>query len=387
MIPRNRTEATVLQILTSLWARGDAQAQFTTALQAKFGWPHPPVLTPSGRAAIYHACRLFDLPVVYLPAYTCWVVLEAVQLSGKPIAFVDVEAGNLCMDLEHLYRTIKTPGIIIATHPFGYPERMQDILEIARQRGCVVVEDCAGGLGTMLNGHPLGIAGDAAIYSFERYKLLTLGMGGALLVKDSGLRDKAAKQIARMHCGKQQFPILKLAWNRLFTHPSIYGLLLRAHLALGGRPTEGMGKLSQALHHPYCRLMTDAQCRLGDTLVAGINALIQHRRMLVDRYNRGVDALPGVRRLHTSPGCQVSPIRYPIFVSPQAKMPLYRDMLKRGVDLGFSFSYTLAPGFPQAEAVAASVLNLPVHRGVDRAKAEYIVASLSQAWSRLEATR
>ena len=68
------------------------------------------------------------------------------------------------------------------------------VLQLAHERGLWVIEDCAHALGARWQGRLLGTLGDAAVFSFERSKIITCIHGGMAVVHD----PYAADQLARL---------------------------------------------------------------------------------------------------------------------------------------------------------------------------------------------
>jgi dTDP-4-amino-4,6-dideoxygalactose transaminase len=80
---------------------------------------------------------------------------------------------------------------IVVMHYAGVACDMDPILEAARQRGVTVIEDNAHGLFGSYRGRKLGSMGALATQSFHETKNVTCGEGGALLVNDSSLLERA----------------------------------------------------------------------------------------------------------------------------------------------------------------------------------------------------
>jgi hypothetical protein len=69
---------------------------------------------------------------------------------------------------------------------------MDPILELARERGLIVIEDCAQAHGATYKGRPVGSMGDVAAFSFCQDKIMTTGGEGGMLVTNSdAIREKA----------------------------------------------------------------------------------------------------------------------------------------------------------------------------------------------------
>ena len=95
------------------------------------------------------------------------------------------------MDVERLEAAI-TPGTraIVPVHLYGQPAPMVAIMELARQRGLIVIEDCAQAHGAEIGGRRVGSFGHLAAFSFYPTKNLgAMGDGGAVLTDDPHLAD------------------------------------------------------------------------------------------------------------------------------------------------------------------------------------------------------
>ncbi len=138
--------------------------------------------------AILKAMGIGEGDEVILPAFTCVVVPYAIlHCGGRPV-YVDIR-GDYRMNLDAL-RAALTPRTkaIIAQHTFGIPDRMSDIVTLARAQGIRVIEDCAHVLpGSTHDGQALGTWGDAAYFSFEGRKTISSTWGGAAVTRDEGL--------------------------------------------------------------------------------------------------------------------------------------------------------------------------------------------------------
>ena len=139
------------------------------------------LMTSSGRSALYHILKFLPQSKVFIPAYTCDVVVEAALLAGKTILYSHIDERTLNADD---YPNLDSDCIVIATHQYGFPCRIKDIYKECKRKGAVIIEDCAGAFGTAIDGQPVGTFGDYAIFSFNASKLINSpSTGGGLLVK------------------------------------------------------------------------------------------------------------------------------------------------------------------------------------------------------------
>jgi len=117
---------------------------------------------------------------------------SVVAVGARPvIADVDQESQNLTAGTIEPLITRRTKAII-AVHLAGWPCEMDGIMELARQYGLKVVEDCAQAQGAMYKGKRVGSIGDAAAFSFCQDKIMTTGgEGGMLTTNDSEVWQRA----------------------------------------------------------------------------------------------------------------------------------------------------------------------------------------------------
>jgi dTDP-4-amino-4,6-dideoxygalactose transaminase len=116
----------------------------------------------------------------------------AVAIGARPfIADVDHDSQNLSADTIRPMITPRTKAIV-AVHLAGWPCEMDEIMQLAREHGLKVIEDCAQAQGASYNGRPVGSIGDVAAFSFCQDKIMTTGgEGGMLTTNDTQLWERA----------------------------------------------------------------------------------------------------------------------------------------------------------------------------------------------------
>ncbi|MGD0879674.1 MAG: dTDP-4-amino-4,6-dideoxygalactose transaminase [Anaerolineales bacterium] len=129
---------------------------------------------------------------VIIPSFTFVSTVNAFVLRGARPVFADIRPDTLNLDearLESLV-TLHTKAIV-PVHYAGVGCEMDAILEIAGRKNIAVVEDNAHGLFGKYKGHFLGTLGVLAAQSFHETKNFTCGEGGALLINDPALVERA----------------------------------------------------------------------------------------------------------------------------------------------------------------------------------------------------
>jgi dTDP-4-amino-4,6-dideoxygalactose transaminase len=152
-------------------------------------------LTHSCTAALEMAISLADLrpgDEVIMPSFTFVTTANSVVGRGGRPVFVDIREDTLCLD-ERLLEAAITPWTkaIVPVHYAGVGCEMDVICELAQQHGLLVVEDAAQGIGATASDRPLGGIGDLGALSFHETKNVSCGEGGALLVNDERLVERA----------------------------------------------------------------------------------------------------------------------------------------------------------------------------------------------------
>ena len=165
-----------------------------THLQRQLG-AHRVFLTHSCTGALEMAALLLDLQPgdeIILPSFTFVSTANAFVLRGAVPVFVDIRPDTLNMD-ERLVEQAITPRTraIVPVHYAGVACEMDAIVEIAKRRDLIIIEDAAQALGSTYHGRPLGSLGHLAALSFHETKNVIAGEGGALIVNDDRFAPRA----------------------------------------------------------------------------------------------------------------------------------------------------------------------------------------------------
>ncbi len=153
------------------------------------------LLTPSCTQATELAALLLDIregDEVILPSYTFVSTADAFVLRGARAVFVDIRPDTMNID-ERLIEDAVTERTkaIAPVHYAGVGCEMDAIMEIADRHHLAVVEDAAQGIMASYKGKPLGTFGEFGCFSFHETKNLSMGEGGALLIRDEKYIEEA----------------------------------------------------------------------------------------------------------------------------------------------------------------------------------------------------
>ena len=163
-------------------------------LEARLGCGRA-LLTSSCTDALEMCGLLLDLgpqDEFIVPSFTFTSSANAFALRGARPVFADVRPDTLNIDERQLEALI-TPRTraIIVVHYAGVACAMDEICAVARKRGVMVIEDNAHGTFGKYKGRLLGTIGTLGTLSFHETKSVSCGEGGALLVNDSTLVERA----------------------------------------------------------------------------------------------------------------------------------------------------------------------------------------------------
>jgi len=157
------------------------------------------LLTSSCTAALEICAILVDGAPgdeVIVPSFTFVSTANAFAIRGMRPVFVDCRPDTLNIDERALERLV-TPRTraVVVMHYGGVACEMDAIADIAARRNLILIEDNAHGLFGKFKGRSLGTFGALATQSFHETKNVTCGEGGALLINDPSLVERA--EVAR----------------------------------------------------------------------------------------------------------------------------------------------------------------------------------------------
>jgi dTDP-4-amino-4,6-dideoxygalactose transaminase len=153
------------------------------------------LLTTSCTHALEMAAILLDCgpgDEIIIPSFTFVSTANAFALRGARIVFADIRPDTLNLDESRLQSLItKRTKAIVPVHYAGVPCEMDAICSLAREHGVRVVEDNAHSLFARYRGKLTGTFGCLSTQSFHETKNIICGEGGALVVNDPEMVERA----------------------------------------------------------------------------------------------------------------------------------------------------------------------------------------------------
>jgi perosamine synthetase len=133
--------------------------------------------------------------VVLCPSNTFMATPLSAIKAGAQVEFVDCNRNDLCISLDDLKRKIEkyNPIAVWVVHIGGHIAfQIEEIADLCKEKGVILLEDCAHAHGGSFNGLKPGSWGDAGIYSFYATKTVSTGEGGMLVTKNNDLHEFAS---------------------------------------------------------------------------------------------------------------------------------------------------------------------------------------------------
>lgn len=270
----------------------------------------------------------------------------AISRTGATPVFADVDQATLTLAPDTVAEKIgPRTKALVPVHLYGNPCDMPALLEIARDRELVVVEDACQAHGARLGERPAGGWGEAGCFSFYPTKNLgALGDGGLIATRDEALADR----LRRLRNGGQENRYLHREAGFNSRLDEMQAAILRAklpHLA-------GWTERRRAHARLYRELLEKAPLVWVESLPAAAPAfhLMVARAPQRDRLREALQG-SGVQTL----------IHYPV---PAHLQPAYRDL---GQPQG---------SCPEAERAAGEIVSLPLYPELTGAQVERVARAI-----------
>lgn len=161
--------------------------------RALFGTKNALLMT-SGHAALVSA--LIGMGIgpgdeVIVPAYTYIATAMAVVQAGAIPVIAEIDETRTLCPIDTERKITKHTKAILPVHIQGFPCDMDAFRALGKKYGIKVLEDACQSVGGTYKGKRLGTIGDAGALSFNYFKVITAGEGGALLTDDKQIAERA----------------------------------------------------------------------------------------------------------------------------------------------------------------------------------------------------
>ena len=357
--------ASVVATLRSGWlTSGPRAAELEQRFAARAGAAHA-VATSSCTAALHLALVAAGMgpgDEVITSSFTWPATTNAIIHTGARPVFADVDPETLNIDPDAVRAAIgPATRAILPVHFAGAPCDMDAIMAIAKEHSFVVVEDAAHAVETTVGDRPVGSVGDFTCFSLYATKSLAGGEGGVVTTSSdeaaATLRLLRAQGVTRDPWRRQQ--------SRSLGHYDVVTPGFKANLA-------------------------DLQAAVALPKFDRLDQLFANRLRLVERYDRGLEGLPGIDPIGRPPFGRHAHHLYVVRIHP-ALAGGDRDryaaaLMAENIATGLHFlpvhtltwySENLPPAsLPATEAAGETVLSLPLAGAHTAADVDDVLAAL-----------
>lgn len=304
----------------------------------------------NGTSALHLAALALGLgpgDEVVVPAFTFIATAWTATYVGATPVFADIDPAHYCLTAGTVRAVLtqRTKAVVVV-HLFGRPAPMDEILELAAERGLAVIEDCAQAHLATWGGRPVGTMGDAGTFSFYPTKNLGgTGEGGALISRRPEVLKKA--RVLRVHGSEGRYRHGQVGYN--YRMEGLQAAALSVKLRHLARWTEARRNVARR----YLAGIKLAGLRLPSVPEGG--EPVWHQFTLTHPRR---DAL----REHLASAGIGTDIIYPV---PLHLQPCYASLGHK------------AGSLPVAEATASTCLSLPVFPELTGAQAAHVIATIN----------
>ena len=289
--------------------------------------------------------------VITVP-FTFVASVAAVLYAGARPVLVDIDPRSFTLDTSAIEAAI-TPRTraILPVHLYGQPADMDPILEVARKRGLVVIEDAAQAHGARYKGRQVGGIGDISCFSFYPTKNLgAYGEGGAVTTNN----PEYAGMIRMLRDWGQDRKYHHVLRGYNYRMEGMQGAILRVKL----RHLEQWTKARRAIASQYSQLLAD--CGVERPAEMPWARHVYHVYTLRSKDRDSLQAALAAEGIQTA-------IHY---AEPAHLQPAYADLAyRRGA-------------FPQSERAAKEVLSLPLYPEMTEAQVQLVSQALNAVAAR-----
>ena len=323
------------------------------------------LFTSSARCALYMLFKYLPQNKVIVPAYTCEVVVDAARLANKKLIFAHVSKESLNVSK---YSEIDSDTIVIATHQYGLPCDLHELVALCKVKKTILIEDCAGSLGSTVNGKLTGTFGDYGIFSFSASKTLQSPTRGGFIIAQDEKSIKKIKGIVSFNIDENKFKIKQLLKSFAFclNKNSLFcSLFMKLYKKDGDTSDKAYLK-----DISYKTDFYEWQAYVLLKQFKNIEKYLEERKRHVAVYNEKIMNPSIIKPCYNSDSVN---IRYPILV--KNRDAFIRKCREASIQVGTGYLAPVIPdGFIIEKEISKEIVYLPLGAGYSFKEIEYIVS-------------
>lgn len=328
---------------SGILAQGETVARFEDRFAEYVGTDYG-VAVSNGTTGLHAALAALGVgegdEVITTPFSFIATATSILMQRARPV-FCDIDSKTYNIDPKRIEDAIteRTKAIIVV-HLYGLPCDMNPIMEIAEERGLVVVEDACQAHGAEYHGRRAGSIGDIGVFSFYPTKNMTTGEGGMITTSDPEVAERA--RMIRNHGQSERY----------------------VHPILG-----------------YNYRMTNLAAAIGLSQLKRIDHFNEKRRENAKYYDENLNLEAPI----VPDGCKHVYHQYTIQVEDRDGFT--RHLEKEGVGYGVHYPIPIhrqplmgeynGQSFPHAEVASRRVVSIPVHPALSDEEREHVVRAVN----------
>jgi UDP-4-amino-4,6-dideoxy-N-acetyl-beta-L-altrosamine transaminase len=345
-------EAVVAALRSDWLTTGPKVGEFEERFAAWIGARHA-VSFSSGTAALHGAAFAAGLgpgDVAITTPMTFCATANCILYQGATPVFADVSPDTLNLDPSAVSKKISSRSstrikAIIAVDYAGHPAALDELGDLAKKHGAILIEDACHALGAEYCGKRVGGIADMTAFSFHPVKHLTTGEGGMVATNDGRLAETL---------------------RRFRNH----GISSEAR----ERQESGQWFYEMALLGFNYRL-TDIACALGLSQLGRLDANLARRREIAAEYAEGFQDLPGIVvpavRDGVTPAWHLYPVRLNLGMLTTGRAEIFRALRAENIGVNVHYipvhqhpyyreRFKSEEGYPVAENAYERLISLPM---------------------------
>jgi perosamine synthetase len=349
--------------------------------------PGRAVLMQTCRTAIRAAADILGIgrgDEVLVPAYNCGSEVDPLIRAGaRPVMYRVSRGGEIDLG-DVAVRVTRASRAVYVTHFFGFPQPMEGVKRLCREKGLALIEDCALALWSRRgDGVAVGAEGDVSVFSFP--KTLPVPDGGALVVNNPDLPLPSCRRAAPVRPVLRR--LMSLAKGRVCAGPGrarAAGAVRRA--VRRARRTQEVAAVRPDMPRSYYfdeRLADRRISRVSAWMLRRVdrNEVVRSRREKYEFLLAACASMSGVRPMYGELPAGVCPLAFPVLV--EDRDGVCSALNRRGVPAipwWAGYHRDLAwDGYPDACYLKDHVVAVPIGRWIGAKHLEEAVRTLRAA--------
>jgi dTDP-4-amino-4,6-dideoxygalactose transaminase len=273
-----------------------------------------------------------------------------IHAKGLPV-FADIEMSTYNIDPKEIAKKInEKTSCVMPVHLYGYPAKMEDILDLAKNHNLSIVEDACQAHGAEIDGKRVGSFGNAAAFSFYPSKNMTVGGDGGMITTND---EKIANLVTKLRHGgrvsKYEHDVLGYTSRMSSAHAAIG----RIQLKKLNEWNERRRKIAKL----YSKLLSDTKKIILPPIETGEIKPVYHLFVIRTKERDKLAEWLNKNEIETG-------VNYPIPIHLQ---PLYKKMFGYFKDV-----------YKNSEELSKTCLSLPIHPKLSDTDVKFVCEKINE---------